>query len=382
MLENVIASVIARKVLSSIYGGLKGYYGLDEYARVLFHRARGNIIKYNQESEFWKDVIGPYFHEPSPTNLVTGQAVELRDFHVTEWSPRCPGLIWTTEAKGLRESAQMHRHRDLIEQAGHKLGIYTQVGKTYMVLGGLGTTRIDKITGTESGEKIDYRILCGTSSGMSDQGVPLVVAESVYDELKQELIEEGTVLANLTGFYSELPVDWKDTIIDLPSARDFSPMLKEELKTTLHVPRHCIVIKSRKLVSNIRTTSLDPTATAWTLFKHPNYIYSDRTDDPQNSCYSFTFATFNPKNEESIKKAANFLIEYIQEYKGTEIYTDFDKKIRRLRSLSSEFSDYFKFMTDRENTQKEILEWGVELKKNYSFRDYVESNLDLFSRDA
>ncbi|MFX0207281.1 MAG: hypothetical protein ACFFDT_14940 [Candidatus Hodarchaeota archaeon] len=377
MVENIVLSTIIGKVITSLFGALKGNDSLKEYGKVLLKKARGDVVKYNHESLFWQDVIGPYFYDPTPSRkLSTGKAVELRNFYVSEWFPRCPGLIWTKEAQEYRERATLHKHpREFADEEIRKLGVYTPLGKTCMVLGGLGTTRLEKIEDLDS--ETTYRILGATSSGAYDQGVPLLVTEEVYDKVNEELTEEGTITANVTGFYSELPVDWKDTIIKVPGSEELSQKVREELSTTFHVPRHCLVVKSKHLISNVKKPKPDEEtwATAWTLYK----IGPPESEDSRSSYYSFTFAHFDPKDEENITQAANFLLEYIMnEYENartnlkSEIYTDFDRKIARLKSLSSNI--YFGKFIDRRFDSKEsekILKWAFSLENNDDFRIHL-----------
>ena len=146
-----ISTYIIKKVISSIFGALKGNESLKEHGKILLKKVRGDITKYNQERNFWRDVIGSNFYHPAQRTLSTGKAVELRNFRITEWFPRCPGLVWTSEAQRYRKSAldyvwewdkmDIHRYTKFV---GEKLGVFTPIGKTKMVLGGLGTTRLEK----------------------------------------------------------------------------------------------------------------------------------------------------------------------------------------------------------------------------------------------
>ena len=108
----------------------------------------------------------------------------------------------------------------------------------------------------------------------------------MYDKFNEQLTHDGVITANMTGFYSELPIDWKTTIIKVPGSEDLSHRLYEELQTTLHVPRHCVVIKSKRSVKETKEIlpEVITRATAWTLFK-----FGRHTDD----FYSFAFACFS-----------------------------------------------------------------------------------------
>lgn len=385
MLQKLVISTIIKQVISSIFGALKGNESLQEYGKILLKKAKGDVVKYQLEEAFWKDAIGVYLHEPGQRRLITGKAVELRNFLITEWFPRCPGLIWTSQGEEYRLSAEdytwdrsgdnyVREIRDYTSFVGKKMGVYAPMGKSRMVLGGLGTTRLEKIEDTSSGT--EYRILCATSSGICDQGIPLLVAEGVYEKLNESLTTEGVIGANLTGFYSEIPVHWGDTLIKVPGSEELSQKLQEELQTTLHVPRHCIVIKSPNTVdtqsvndnvhANIR-------ATAWTLFKS-SFLFDG---------YSFTFGYFDPRSEESINRASKFILEYVQSLRGEEIYTEFDRKIARLHSLSSEIPrlSHSKFVEDQmSRSSEEIIKWAFRLQENHRFTRSIANKHGLDPR--
>ncbi|NLA48875.1 MAG: hypothetical protein GX876_05360 [Bacteroidales bacterium] len=65
-----------------------------------------------------------------------------------------------------------------------------------------------------------------------------------------------------------------------------------------------------------------PDVVAWTIFKTINDYEPLR----------FTYATFNPNKKGSLEYSIDFIKNYVTDFGGTRILTDFDGKIRRLNS--------------------------------------------------
>jgi hypothetical protein len=320
---------LVEKAVESLAGGVIGYYNLPAYGRARYHAFRGNIIKYNKEEDYWKDAIGPYFHIPSYTNLHDGQLVELNNFEITEWVPRCPGLFWTREGNNYRSQASA-----LIDRRTDKYIVYSPKGKTLMVLGGRGTTRLEHREG--------YKVLCATSSGRSDAGIPLVVSRGVYESLRNELQREGSICADLEGFYSQLPIDYINLILTTPGL-ELPANLTSLLANSLHIPKYCLRVDSRLLIK-IRNSESNIQATAWTMFKPKENLLP----------YSFAFWSFDPRYEESIVDATDQIEDYIEAYGTGEILTDFDERVQRFASQSP-LSIIMDSHEDKSSEQKAIL---------------------------
>jgi hypothetical protein len=307
MIETVV-----EKIVGPLIGMLSGYFNLPEYGRVLYKRARGKILEYSHEEQFWKDAIGEYFYQPSRRKLFQDNLVRLVDFEITEWFPRCPGLYWTKIGQEYRKNAV----KDLINKFGYT--VYSPRGKSRMILGGLGTIRLKEHTV----DKENYKVLCATSSGKCDAGIPLVISKGVYDEIQNEIHTEGSINADVEGFYSQLPINWEDLVIETPGS-EISKRVKSWIAASYYVPRYCLQIGSRLQIKKRKSESVVQ-ATAWTL-------YGCKESNPLP--YSFTFHTFDPKDGNDIKEAAEFIQMYVTEFGGRGILTEFDEVISRFPSV-------------------------------------------------
>ena len=302
-------------VIGPLVGAVSGYFNLPVYGKIVYRKLIGNVNKYNQEHDFWRDAIGPYFYVPAQRNLHNGQLVELDNFEITEWFPRCPGLFWTKEANEYRNQAEQH-----VERTTDSYMVLSPYGKTLMVLGGRGTTRLESHS-----DNYNYKVLCATSSGRCDAGIPLVVSKDVYDEIRNELHHDGSICADINGFYTPFPMRYDELILENPGA-ELPGKVKSWLANSLHVPKYCLRVESNLSIRKKKSES-NIQATAWTLFNLINH------DDPEKALPpSFVFWSFNPRIEKSVDDAADRMKEYIK-YHGTgEILTDFDEMIQRFVS--------------------------------------------------
>ncbi len=371
-LEKMVEKTAAN-YLKSFIGGFIGYIGLKNYIKSRVAKLKGDTTSYLKEESFWRDVIGTTytFNQPkSPTQLETkkirkrGTLVKLKNFFITEWFPRCPGFYWTTEAHNLRQMAGKYRVSDYYESTSRFQKFYkywkmdenvvlVPTGKMLMVLGGLGTTRLS--TTVLDDESNEYKILCATSSGRCDRGIPILVRKQVYEGIENELKEAKVIQADIEGFFSEISMDWEEKTV-LKTARrhetrEWDEITNDWFKITKYIPNHCLKLQNKiSSITNIEKVSgIKFQATAWTLFKQ------------HETPYSFTYAVFNPRIEETIQKASQFINEYVDYYSSDGIcLTEFDDEIRRLDN-----SPVFSLLDT--------------LKRNNTFKKKVEDEINAFS---
>jgi hypothetical protein len=311
----IIIDKLIDVVIGPLVGAVSGYFNLPAYGKIVYNKFIGNIKKYNQENDFWRDAIGPYFYMPAERNLYDGQLVELNNFEITEWFPRCPGLFWTKDAYESRNHAAQY-----IDRTTDRYIVLSPYGKTLMVLGGRGTTRLEVHT-----DNYNYKVLCATSSGRCDAGIPLVVSRGVYDEIRDELHHDGSIRADLSGFYSPFPMRYDELIWGNPGA-ELPSKVRSWLANSLHIPKYCLKVESRLSVRKKKSES-SIQATAWTLFNLRNQDNPEKALPP-----SFVFWSFDPRFEDSIEEATNEIKNYIQYFGTGEILTDFDERVQRFVS--------------------------------------------------
>jgi hypothetical protein len=72
----------------------------------------------------------------------------------------------------------------------------------------------------------------------------------------------------------------------------------------------------------LRTNNTHPNVVAWTTFETSQIL------DPLR----FTYSTFNPNKKGSLEYSIEFIKNYVKDFGGTHILTDFDGQIPRLHS--------------------------------------------------
>jgi hypothetical protein len=255
---------------------------------------------YNCEETFWRDVLGPSFHGSRAKNAVTreGDVVVLRNFQLSHWYPRLPGLYWTSAGKivrsvtsrGLRHSPALGLHFDPWGK------------KQRMTRGGLGTIRL---------AKHDRLSMYGaTTSGKLDAAVPVLVSSNVAGKLLR-----------FTKRYPLMEVDLKGTLRIIPQT--YMPDLWSP-----HVPKLCLYVSSI-LNAEQRISDFALRANAWTIYHDPRArSWGDR--------FGYTYCPFNPVDESSIIEATDWISNYIDVYtKGRGFpLTDYDEHTCRFQSAA------------------------------------------------
>ncbi len=262
------------------YVKIPGYYALniDETGK--------NIHEYDFEGDFWHAILG-YLpggqHLDGIYKIFPGDRVRLRMFHLSHWVPRVPGLFWKEGSKKLRGAAE----RELLDaspffdwfvpkvvfrassgywktetgsmQEVYGLDnfnsltpritpIYTPLGKSMQILGGIGNLRL-----LPSGK--DERLLCASSSGTYWQGIPLLVRGDAVNDLSRII----------PGSYVDLEGVW------VPLPREYAQILGGDTG----IQRGCLLVeekgsikhRDRNLVS-AALTRYEGTSAGWTLFEY------------------------------------------------------------------------------------------------------------------
>ena len=211
-----------------------------------------------------------------------------------------------------------------------------------MISGGVGTNRALP----HQGEVGRFRVLCATTSGYCDAGVPLIVLDDVYASIENPLAENHGILVDLKGTLVELP----ELVLPARGAVLSQP-LYDFLSSSLHVPRYCVLVESslqvREYISDFRLR-----ASAWTLYVRET---KGRIQP------SFTYATFDPQDEFSLEEAGEFVRTYVRDHDGTVTYTDFDEHVRRLDSKYPLSKVFVSSVAGAEEDLKKLASWGDSL---------------------
>jgi len=299
-----------------------GYYRIYDFLKLRVRGAVNQTKEFNTSEKFWKSVLQQDFrHEHSESSLRNNQVIKLRDFFLTEWTPKLPGRVWTNDGD-----------RNLLEGIQDVVGHYNIHDRIYEVLGPLGKGKI--MTGGFGSVRIkpksdsDYCMLLNAvhqDDWHCDYGIPIVVSKAVYndylryshnegapwiEELKGVLVLNNTINANdiiSPAIGAKLESEMRDLLSDIPNLQK------------------CFIYVSSPMDIKLKYNGSHPDAIAWTMFK----------TSLQQEPLRHTYARFNPHIEESIKESVDFINAYVLGFDGIEILTDFDGQKRRLISKTN-----------------------------------------------
>jgi hypothetical protein len=301
-------------IVGPVLAGFWSHLNLPRYGHIKLLTINRGVREYAGEDLFWADMLSA----DTGRRLKLNDVVKLTGFQLAEWFPRAPGTWWTEQGRAMREAAS--EHIEAFTARGHASTVYSPKGKYMMVSGGVGTNRLLPHAG-ESGK---YRVLCATSSGICNAGIPVVLLEDVYEAIEEPLGEKQGLEVDLTGRLTELP--FSDTEFVLPArGSPLEDTLREYLASTLHVPRYVLLVESSLLVKKY-ISDFGLRAAAWTL-------YAQEAEEGLRP--SFTFSSFDPRDLGGIERSVDFINEYVRSYGGKIIFTDFDEHVRRLEARHS-----------------------------------------------
>jgi len=274
------------------------YLEIPNYLSLKARRIFEGEKTYNSEEHYWNDILGPIFHKRKLRNPVIreGDVVVLRNFQLSPWSPRLPGLYWTLAGKAIRQkTVQRLRH-----SKGLGLHYDPYDKKKRMVRGGMGTVRL--------ANHEHLRLYGATTSGKIDAAIPVVVSSNVSK--------------NLLRFSKKIPL----MEVDLRGAVRMIPLTYQPGRLSPHIPKLCLYVNSilnvKKYISDFALK-----ASGWTIYYNPKSEKSEKS-------YGFTYCHFNPIDEGEAVEATNWMHNYIDEYtKGDGIaITDYDELVPRFQS--------------------------------------------------
>lgn len=166
-------------------------------------------MKISYEEQFWKFING---------EIKEGRHPWGKNFHfwyamISEWVPRIPGGFWTEKSAGLRKLA----NKEIIERTGNFV-VYTPIGKSSKVMGGLGTFKC--------APQHDYRLVSLSVSGNCSAGIPLLISNEIWDRYQ---LDEGTTLRDLEVKWVKMEENWS-----------------AKFKSSIDLVRGCLVLTNTK----------------------------------------------------------------------------------------------------------------------------------------
>ena len=252
------------------------------YGRSTLIESRGVVdYTYTDNQAFWTDALD--------RKLLPGMRINLQRFHMIQWLPSAPGRYYASDAVKLRERAQSY-----LRQRGDVEVEYIPLGKGLMVLGGVGSVRL----GERSVDSEKVYPLGASSTGISHQGIPIMLTQREYRKLIPYLTEGGC-LANLTGTLQIIPIGEQLIQYD-----------RQTPKYILFVDQVKIIKSSERLLVTVAVTFSSESR---------DYYQYRKTDK------LWSFCSFDPTRQ-AVNSASQWLEEYVQRYSNNgDILSDFDE---------------------------------------------------------
>lgn len=290
------------------------YYNLYDYLKIKFKANTNGKTVIKNEADFWGRILKENFKgTPSEKSLQNGDIITFSNFFLTDWTPKNPGALWTKEGDDLA-----HRHHDdtkLLKIQDKYYPVFHPDAKERKLKAGYGSVRINP---AESENQIVLMSLVSPDIWSIDYGIPVVVAKSVYEEYIKRSKNGAVWIENAEGIVylnKKIPVK---NFIQSAIGYEISKKTQDELTKIPHLPS-CYVSFPTTLSMKMIENDTHPVTTAWTMFKS----YHN---------YGLTFWQFDPFEKNSFKEVTNCLIEYVKNFGGKEILTDFDGLVPRLNS--------------------------------------------------
>lgn len=265
---------------------------LKDAARAGDNRERPPSVSYSTNEGYWMDSLMGRHRE--------GSSVRLEGFHITEWTPCSPGRYYTPEAAQARERA-----KQFLSWTGNE---YLPLGKESMMLGGVGSVRL-------KGRTIDgqqYYFLGTSSTGITHQGIPLIVPESQHSRVVDVIIQSGGCYANITGQMRVMPSE-----LSL-------------ISYSQNVPKYFLLAQSVEPIEPSPANVLLGTASVMysgSYYGHSDFLEMDGFSTQIRK--GWTFCSFNPSDGiQAIMAAAEWLRDYAGRYSGEggePLLSDFDE---------------------------------------------------------
>lgn len=243
----------------------------------------------------WSDLLSGNYND----------AVVLRNFYLTEWIPLSPGLYFTPDASESRKYAK--KSYKIFSRE------YLPLGKSYMVLGGIGCLRLKprKINNK------DYFILGATANGIAHEGIPVLCTEDIYLNLINGIKENGKINVDLKGTVQLLPIE--------------KAIIKQDDRYHKECPKFCIVLSDLSIKNSIFPKSLYITIAITFSAYYSNYSlgYFAHKGKLHRLEKSWSFCTFTPDPYgRNLKQGVEWLLGYTKRYSESKvppIFNDFDE---------------------------------------------------------
>lgn len=228
-----------------------------------------STIEVYDEGDFWWKVLN------TPDNYWDKLFRIYMPTTLSEWVARVPGLYWKQGSEALRKVTQ-----SAIETIGNEYVVLQPIGKSQVVLGGVGTVKLPPdING--------YRLVTISTGRNASTGIPALIAPGVWDYCH---LKEGILLDRVSGIWRKMPIEWHQ---HFPSTRD--------------IPRGCLIIHENEDIRISKNKEVIPT-----LF-HPFSVMEYYTDNA--IFHDFVFVTVTTEQSGYRQRVQDFF-EYYRKSNG------------------------------------------------------------------
>lgn len=323
---------IRKEDLAHLLADVLGLAAWSE-ARPSRNTGASSSITIDNNKQFWS------------ASLHEGQRLTLDGFHVTAWVPSSPGRYHSSEAANARHIARQY-------WSG---GEYLPLGKENMILGGVGSVRLS--AKSMRGEQV--HLLGGSSSGITHEGIPLAIPFDVGEPILACISEDGGILASLSGTVGVLP----DIV---------------HLNYGLHVPRRYVFVdrihvrRKSKQAELLGTVSI---AFASAYGNHDGGHSANVRERGESGLQkAWCFASFNPASEEKLRRAAQWMQEYVLRHSrisanAPPILSDFDEHACHF-DLPTEF------------TLADVFARTIDLARVHDYERYLQFTLNIINSNV
>jgi len=148
-----------------------------------------------RDSQFWDSIFRKREHGNSHG---WGEEHLILECFLTEWVARVPGLFWMPHAMLLRERANEN-----IESVSDTWVKYSPAGKTDKVSGGIGTLHFPP-------DERGYHLVTLTCSLNASTGIPALITDDVWQQLRGSHGAEGRHLTGISGRWERMGPGWAE----------------------------------------------------------------------------------------------------------------------------------------------------------------------------
>lgn len=348
-------NIIEKNIISRILEDVVNYFKVYDFLKIKAKQYQAPKILVKSEAEYWFNILGDNCFQTQNLNYYDfedGQIIEFKDFFLTDWCPKIPGNLWTKESQRIIKDST-GKATNILQINNELFYTFHPFEKKRLVTAGYGSIRVNPSENNPD----NYMLMSMVSPGNywhTDYGIPVVVSKNVYEEWKKYSAKGAPWIESCEGILirdRNIPIS--KLIPDALGAK-LPPELEDALTLRPNLPK-CFIYFPSKLNLKFRYNDSHPKATAWTLF-----------ESNQSDLLQYTYIGFTPYKKEEENNAISFINEYVKNYNGKKILTDFDGILPRLEAeISLQNDPLIASKKQCRSILKKVDEYDKKLSKYY-----------------